>query len=131
MRECVAAIISEQQKILLAHRSAERAFYPNVWDFFGGHIEADESPVEALVRELQEELGIVPTLWTYWGTLEEPYPEQHGQGLYHIYLVTAWTGTPRNLQTNEHSEIAWFPLQDAILLDLSHPKLSLLLTSML
>jgi 8-oxo-dGTP diphosphatase len=64
MRECVAALIVKNQKILLGQRSAERSFYPGVWDVFGGHVEPQESYQQALLRELHEELGIIPTAWT-------------------------------------------------------------------
>jgi 8-oxo-dGTP diphosphatase len=32
--------------------------FPNHWDFFGGHLEEGETPGQALVREVKEELGI-------------------------------------------------------------------------
>lgn len=35
--------------------------FPNYWDLFGGHIEDGESPEVALIREVQEELGICVT----------------------------------------------------------------------
>ena len=121
MRECVAALIVQQQTILLGQRSAERAFYPGVWDVFGGHVEPHESYEGALQRELYEELGITPARWDYLTTLAEPDPDQHGPGQYHFYRVTAWRGTPTNLQPHEHAQIGWFTLDQAMHLELAHP----------
>lgn len=121
MREGIGALIVQQQMILLGKRSAERSFYPNVWDVFGGHVEPGESDQEALQRELYEELGIRPTRWEYLASLAEPNPDQYGPGEYRFYLVTAWRGTPRNQQEHEHTRIQWFTLDQAMHLELAHP----------
>ena len=113
--EVVAALIILSQKILLGQRSANREFYPDVWDLFGGHMEPGEQGHETLVRELQEELDITPTRWKYLETLHEPAAEL----TVHLYLVTAWQGTPVNRQLEEHSQIRWFSLEEAIQLDLA------------
>ncbi|HLO33350.1 MAG TPA: NUDIX domain-containing protein [Anaerolineales bacterium] len=116
--EVVAGLIIRSQKILLGQRSASRAFYPNVWDVFGGHMEPGEEQPQTLVRELQEELGITPTGWTYLETLHVPAAEL----TMHLYLVTAWTGTPVNRQLEEHSQVRWFSLEEAIQLELADPS---------
>ncbi len=119
MRECVAALIVEGHRILLGKRAAERAFYPDVWDVFGGHVEPGESLEQALVRELNEELGIVPIAWRLLLTADEPEPERNGPGVYHFYTVTAWRGMHENRAPEEHSEIAWFTLAEAAQLRLA------------
>ena len=105
--------------------SPTRAFYPNVWDVFGGHVEPGEHQHQTLVRELQEELGITPTKWTFLETIVASIPEQRGVQPYqlylHLYLVTAWVGTPINQQLHEHASIEWFSLEQAMQLDLAHP----------
>jgi 8-oxo-dGTP diphosphatase len=128
MRECVAALIVENQRILLGQRSAERAFYPGVWDVFGGHLEPQESCEQALLRELDEELGITPTAWIQIEILPEPDPERHEEGRYIFFLVTAWNGTPTNSQSHEHTRIEWFSLDQAVWLDLAHPSYAHLFT---
>ena len=40
--------------------------FPNHWDFFGGHVEDGETPEEALVREVEEELGIELEHWNFF-----------------------------------------------------------------
>jgi len=64
--EVVVAVLRDQDRVLLCHRSPGRRWYPNVWDLPGGHVEPGERPAAALVRELAEELGI---------RVREPSPE--------------------------------------------------------
>jgi 8-oxo-dGTP diphosphatase len=123
--EVVAALIIQSQKILLGLRSAGREFYPGVWDLFGGHMEPGEGQEQTLVRELQEELGITHIQWTFLETLTLSLPangnEPSEQMTVHLYLVTAWKGTPYNRQPEEHSVIHWFSLAQATQLHLADP----------
>jgi 8-oxo-dGTP diphosphatase len=130
IHEVVAALIVRSGKILLGQRTAERVFYPNVWDMFGGHVEPGEGQEQTLVRELEEELGITPTRWTFLETHRIDLPsstdELPGLLIFHLYLVTDWTGTPVNMQPEEHSTIGWFSVEEAALLplaDASYPEI--------
>lgn len=118
--EVVAALIVRSKSILLGHRSAERTFYPHVWDVFGGHVEPGEQHEQTLIRELQEELGITPTQWSYLEEIFFPNDPSDPVTVY-LYLVTDWTGTPTNRQLEEHSSIEWFSLEQAAGLPLAHP----------
>jgi 8-oxo-dGTP diphosphatase len=119
--EVVAALIIRSQMILLGQRSATRTFYPGVWDVFGGHVEPGEQHHQTLIRELQEELGITPTKWSYLETISLAN-EGSDPVTVHLYLVKDWTGTPTNRQLEEHSAIGWFSLAQAIQLPLAHPS---------
>src|SRR5215208_8390162 len=55
--EVVAGLIFDRQKLLLCQRHHSGAF-PLKWEFPGGKIEAGESHISALTRELKEELAI-------------------------------------------------------------------------
>jgi 8-oxo-dGTP diphosphatase len=115
--EVVAALIVESGKILLGQRSPERLFYPDVWDMFGGHMEPGEGREQTLVRELEEELGITPSQYTFLETMTLDLPAAADEPaellIVHLYLVTSWTGTPVNRQPEEHSTIGWFSVEEA------------------
>ena len=44
--------------------------FPNHWDLIGGHVETGETPAQALVREVREEIGIALTEWKWFGRYE-------------------------------------------------------------
>ena len=53
----VGVIINNKNQVLIAKRASHQ-HQGNKWEFPGGKVEDDESPTEALTRELKEELGI-------------------------------------------------------------------------
>jgi 8-oxo-dGTP diphosphatase len=53
----VAAVVVEGGQVLACRRAAHKSL-GGKWEFPGGKIEGDESPQEALVREIREELGV-------------------------------------------------------------------------
>jgi 8-oxo-dGTP diphosphatase len=64
-RRCVvgALILDESGRVFVHRRSFERRLLPGCWDIVGGHVEAGETLLEALERELGEETG-----WGLTGT---------------------------------------------------------------
>jgi 8-oxo-dGTP diphosphatase len=66
-------VITKDNKILLQHRTADARSYPEHLATFGGGIEIGESPIQALVRELEEELGakVKPNDVIYIGAITE------------------------------------------------------------
>jgi mutator protein MutT len=56
---CSMIFINDEKKVLLYRRDGNPSIpEPGKWDLFGGHIEAEEKPDEAIVREIREELGV-------------------------------------------------------------------------
>ncbi len=53
-----ALILNERNEVLLQKKDAEYPWFPNKWCMFGGWIELNEEPKNALDRELLEELGL-------------------------------------------------------------------------
>ena len=57
--ESVKAVIHSDGKILLQLRDEKpNIYYPGVWGLFGGNVEPNEKPIDALKRELLEEIEL-------------------------------------------------------------------------
>jgi len=55
----VKAVIYSDDKFLLQLRDQKQGiFYPGVWGLFGGSVDDGEKPIDALKRELFEEIGL-------------------------------------------------------------------------
>ena len=76
--------------------------YKDWWEFPGGKIEEGESPEEALVREIREELDVVIKVEKYLTTVEYDYPA------FHLSMDCFWCslkeGQPKLL---EHEAAKW------------------------
>jgi 8-oxo-dGTP diphosphatase len=57
MMQVVAAILEQDGRILIGQRTPQQS-HPLKWEFPGGKVETAETPEQAVVRELSEELGI-------------------------------------------------------------------------
>ena len=55
---CVKGIIKKQNYVLIVKRSMADEFGHGEWEFPGGRVEISETPVDALVREIREEIGV-------------------------------------------------------------------------
>jgi len=97
----VAVLIRSDGTVLLARRP-EAKVYTGYWEFPGGKIEPGEPVLDALRREIREELGVEIERAYPWITRVFVYP--HATVRLHFHRVYAWRGEPRAL---EHQAIAW------------------------
>lgn len=70
----VAAAIIEDRRVLVARRAPDMA-RPGLWELPGGKVEAGETDADALVRELEEELGITIEVGAPLGEAAHAYPD--------------------------------------------------------
>lgn len=98
--EVVAAIIRKEDSVF----ATQRGYGPwkDWWEFPGGKIEAGETPQEALVREIREELSAEIVVGPLLKTVEWDYPEFHLT--MHCYLCTL---EGESLHLNEHEAARW------------------------
>ncbi len=94
--EVVAGVIRGADGRILIARRAAAADQGGLWEFPGGKLEAGESRLEALRRELREELGITLRAAAPLLEVSHRYP-QRAVRLY-VFEVTAWQGTPSGLE---------------------------------
>jgi 8-oxo-dGTP diphosphatase len=94
-----AALVNDENHVLIAERPAGRSM-AGLWEFPGGKVEPGETPEQALVRELHEELGIdvCLTCLAPFTFASHSYPDFHL--LMPLFLCRTWDGeiTPREGQ---------------------------------
>ena len=101
MVEVVAAVIRRGDQILICRRGPGGSC-ASLWEFPGGKRERGETPVEGLVRELWEELGVEAQVGALLYETTYRYPDV--EVALSFYEAAILRGTPRNLV---HNKLAW------------------------
>ncbi|MEG3640190.1 (deoxy)nucleoside triphosphate pyrophosphohydrolase [Magnetococcus sp. PR-3] len=99
-----AALIMHQQQVLLTQRKRGGHLALH-WEFPGGKLHPGESPEEALVREIDEEVGLKIQDLSPWAFVSHAYEDFHL--LMPVFRVGAFTGTPQALDVEA---VKWFDL---------------------
>lgn len=97
------ALMDADGRILLAKRPEGKKM-AGLWEFPGGKVAEGETPERALIRELQEELGIDTrtSCLAPIGFASHAYDDFHL--LMPLYVCRVWDGTP---EPKEGQELAW------------------------
>jgi 8-oxo-dGTP diphosphatase len=94
-----AALVDGEDRVLLQRRAAGREM-AGLWEFPGGKIEEGETPEAALVRELDEELGIQVGAADLSSACFASAPLGGRHLILLLYICRAWRGTPRALDAD-------------------------------
>ncbi|MFG2990451.1 NUDIX hydrolase [Streptomyces sp. NPDC048257] len=118
-----AVILNGNGEAFAQKRSPTRRLFPDTWDIVGGHVEAGETLLDALAREVEEETGwrlrhvrlfLGTTTWT----------GDDGDGLRHEadYLVEVDGDVDHpTLEWSKHTAFGWFGPDDLDHLKENHP----------
>lgn len=98
--EVVAAIILDEGKIFATQRGYGE--FKDGWEFPGGKMEQGETPEQALLREIREELDVEIEVGQLFDTVEYDYPSFHLT--MHCFLCTIKSG---ELILKEHEAAKW------------------------
>lgn len=98
----VACALIEQDGLVLAAQRGATMSLPLLWEFPGGKLEAGETPEQALIREVHEELGISVTITKALASTSHIYPDFTVT----LYPFTCrWSGGAITL--HEHNAMLW------------------------
>ena len=103
--EVVAAIIRKENMIFATQRG--HGTWKDWWEFPGGKIEEGETPEQALVREIREELSTDISVDKFLHTVEWDYPKFHLT--MHCFMCSLLT---KALHLNEHEASRWLSKND-------------------
>mgnify|MGYP002520515776 CR=1 FL=1 len=98
--EVVAAVIKKDGEIFTTQRGYGE--FEGLWEFPGGKIEAGEDAKDALVREIQEELGVLVKVNGLICTTEYDYPT------FHLTMHCFWCDIIEGeIELREHKSACW------------------------
>ena len=98
-----AALVDTEGRILIAQRPEGKQL-AGLWEFPGGKLEPGEGPEAALVRELEEELGIKVALSDLVAHSFASHAYENFHLLMPLFTCRIWQGTPVAI---EHAALAW------------------------
>ena len=117
--EVVAAVLRDGERIFATQRGYGE--WKDYWEFPGGKIEAGETPEEALVREIREELCAQISVDAFLTTVEYDYPSFHLHMCCYLCRVTDGELTlkeheaARWLTKEELRSVAWLPADQSLI----------------
>lgn len=117
--------VNKQGQFLLTKRNAPHvAAWHEKWQIAGGKMEFGESPLETLIREFKEEVGVTvepifphPIVLQNMWTKQQTKLEFDRQVLLITYVCKIIQGQPK-ANNQESLDVGWFDFEDAIKLDL-------------
>ena len=116
MKQAVTAVIQVGDQVLLHQRSLESRGQPGKWENAGGEIDEGETPDQAIIREIKEELGVefIIDKVIYDDVFDS------GEDKWHVFIYGgSIKGTPRVMIPEETIDVKWFKLAELKDVDLA------------
>ena len=102
----VAVLINNNRQVLLGQRPHPKS-WEGWWEFPGGKIEKGETSVDALYREIDEEIGVKITQFKKW--VIRKYSHGGNDITLHFFKVYGWEG---EVTSKENQKLVWTHLQN-------------------
>lgn len=108
-------------EVLIAKRQSNRKLYPSKWECGGGQVDAGENFVEAVRRQMREELGVVVEKAIVFDTYEINTPDSEQKKIPGVKFVCFWkeyaNGAGPQIEQEEFSEFCWKSIDDLSSID--------------
>jgi 8-oxo-dGTP diphosphatase len=111
----VCAVLEHDGRVLLAQRPADKHL-PLKWEFPGGKVEPGESPADAIIREIREELGCAIVITRALPRFVHHYPRATIEMIPYVCRLEPDSPAPH---PHEHVALAWVKAEDLLGYDLS------------
>ena len=109
----VAAVVLREKKILCVRKTQNtKEYISSKWEFPGGKVEHGENQIQALKREIREELQLEIENIEFLMTVEHTYPDFHL--VMHAYTCEISSGGP---VLTEHVDMKWLSVEELDQLD--------------
>lgn len=107
--ETTLSLLKKDNKILLAMK--KRGFGKGKYNGVGGKLKNNETAEEAMLRETQEEINVIPTKYEKVGILEfdEYYEGEKLNLIFYLYMVYEWKGS---ISESEEMAPFWFGIDE-------------------
>ncbi len=129
-RIIVCPLIQKDEKYLICKMPKNRGAFPGQWGLPGGGVEENEKMIDALKREIKEELGnrlIISkiTPWTFRDDIcEKLYLDGKKEFIYMIYLIFDCIAQNDEIELNEEFEkYHWVEKEKLQNFDLNNPTI--------
>lgn len=120
LHQCVSFLLIENEHVLIEQRRLDKESDPESFAVPGGHTEGEETQIETLQRELQEELGVLSTQHQYVCSLIHQTTTE--TQLIHYYLVHEWIG---EIQCHEAKAMHWISINAPEKIDIPADRIAL------
>ncbi|MEM4296545.1 MAG: NUDIX domain-containing protein [Candidatus Anstonellales archaeon] len=95
----VIALIEKNKKLLIELHEKDKSMYSNALTLPGGHIEKGENEEQALIREMKEELDILPLKYKKLGTFKV-IKDFNNYSYEHVFHITSFEGKIKKLSAS-------------------------------
>jgi len=105
-----AVILNDKAEILLLLRNKPPE--KNFWSIPGGSVEFLETIEDAVIREVEEEIGLKIEIERLLGVTNHILEQENSHWVSPVFLAKIISGEVRNIEPSKHLDIGWFPLAD-------------------